>query len=60
MVWGEVEGVFFAQQGVVSVACVLLDVISTIVVIVFNLCNDATTKTNKTNKQLEADESSTS
>lgn len=37
MMWGEVEGILSAQQVTVSVVQVLLDVISPVVIVVFNL-----------------------
>lgn len=40
MMWREVEGVLFAEQFVVFVVLVPLNVISPIVIIVFNLYNN--------------------
>lgn len=53
MMWREVKGVLFPQQFVVLVVRILPNVISSIVIIVFYLCNN-TGKKNKTKKQLEA------
>lgn len=40
MMWREVKGVFFAQELVVFVVYILLNVVGPIVIIVFNLCRN--------------------